>query len=113
MYEVDEGDSHVYLAPSATNGAWSKAVAGQLKFTLTPDDPVFCGVRNRQRLAVIDGVADEMVIRTVVEHLGERERAVVVAKSVLPEAEALLAELSVGSRIRKAPEDLFQRRTVR
>ena len=112
MYEVDD-DGEVYLSADATNGAWSKAVAGQLKFTLTPDDPVFCGVRNRQRLAVIDGVVDETVVRTVVEHLGEKEKAVVVGKGVLPEAEALLAELSPGSRIRKAPGDLFGKATVR
>lgn len=112
MYEVDD-DGEVYLSADATNGAWSKAVAGQLKVTLTPDDPVFCGVRNRQRLAVIDGVVDETVVRTVVEHLGEREKAVVVGKGVLPEAESLLAALSPGSRIREAPGDLFGKATVR
>lgn len=112
MYEVDD-DGAVYLSANATNGAWSRAVAGQLKFSLTPDDPVFCGVRNRQRLAVIDGVVDEAVVLTVVEHLGPREKAVVVGKGVLAEAETLLAELSPGSRIRKAPGDLFGKATVR
>lgn len=113
MYEVDPEDGDVYLSESATNGAWSQSVAAQLKFTLTPDHPVFCGVRGRQRLAVIDGVADEVVVHTAVENLGEKERAVVVAKVVLPEAEARLSELSPGSRMRKAPRDLFPRRTVR
>ncbi|OYN89477.1 site-specific DNA-methyltransferase [Parenemella sanctibonifatiensis] len=112
MYEVDDEDGSVYLSPEATNGAWSKAIAGQLKFTLTPDDPVFCGVRKRQRLAVIDGVADETVVRTVVEHLGEKEKAVIVAKGVLPEAGDLLQRLSPGSRIKKAPEDMFPKGTV-
>lgn len=112
MYEVDD-DGEVYLSAAATNGDWSKAVAGQLKFTLTPDHPVFCGVRNRQRLAVIDGVVDEAIVRTVVEHLHEKEKAVVVGKGVIPEAETLLAELSPGSRIRKAPGDLFGKATVR
>lgn len=112
MYEVDDEDGTVFLSPEATNGAWSKAIAGQLKFTLTPDDPVFCGVRKRQRLAVIDGVADETVVRTVVEHLGEKEKAVIVAKGVLPEAGDLLQRLSPGSRIKKAPEDMFPKGTV-
>jgi adenine-specific DNA-methyltransferase len=85
MYEVDD-DGEVYLSAAATNGAWSKAVAGQL---------------------------DETTVRTVVEHLREKEKAVVVGKGVLPEAEALLAELSPGSRIRKAPGDLFGKATVR
>ena len=75
MYEVDEEDGDVFLSAEATNGAWSQSVAAQLKFALTPIHPVFCGVRGRQRLAVIDGVADEVVVRTVFEHLGERERA--------------------------------------
>ncbi len=69
-------------------------------------------MRNRQRLAVIDGVADENVVRTVVEHLGEKEKAVIVAKGVLPEAAELLQRLSSGSRIRKAPDDMFPKGTV-
>lgn len=113
MYEVDDGDGEVYLSPEATNGAWSKAVAGQMRFTLTPDHPVFCGVRRKQRLAVIDGVADENVVRTVVEHLADQERVVIVAKGVLPEAEELLSRLSPGSRMKKAPVDLFPRATVK
>ncbi len=112
MYEVDD-DGDVFLAPAATNGTWSKSVAAQLRFTLTPDHTVFCGVRGRQRLAVIDGVADEIVVKTVLESLGEGERAVIVAKAVLPEAAQLLAEESPGSRIRKAPDDLFPKRTVK
>lgn len=112
MYEVDE-DGEVFLAPTATNGSWSRSVAAQLRFTLTPDHPVFCGVRGRQRLAVIDGIADEVVVRTVLESLAEREKAVIVAKAVLPEAAHLLADASPGSSIRKAPNDLFPKRTVR
>lgn len=113
MYEVDDEDGEVYLSEDATNGAFSKAVAGQLRFSLTPDHPVFCGVKRRLRLAVVDGVADEQVVRTVVEHLADGEKAVVVAKGVLPEAEQLLSELSPGSRLRKAPEDLFPKATVK
>lgn len=112
MYEVDD-DGDVFLAPAATNGTWSRSVAAQLRFTLTPDHAVFCGVRGRQCLAVIDGVADEIVVKTVLESLGDGERAVIVAKAVLPEAAQLLAEESPGSRIRKAPDDLFPKRTVK
>ncbi|MGC4764574.1 site-specific DNA-methyltransferase [Micromonospora sp. DT46] len=113
MYEVDDEDGEVYLSEAATNGAWSKAVAGQLRFKLAPDHPVFCGSRQRQRLAVIDGVVDETVVRTVVEHLGDKERAVIVAKAVLPQAQELLSRLSPGSRIKKAPDDLFPKATVK
>lgn len=113
MYEVDDTDGEVFLSSAATNGAWSKAVAGQLRFTLTPDDPVFCGVRGRQRLAVIDGVVDDGVVNTVVENLEDRQRALIVAKAVLPGAAQLLATLSPGSRIKKAPEQMFSSRTVK
>ncbi|MGK5171818.1 site-specific DNA-methyltransferase [Geodermatophilus sp. CPCC 205761] len=113
MYEVDDETGEVYLSPDATTEAWSKAVAGQLGYTYTPDDPVFCGVKRRMRLAVIDGIADAQVVRTVVEHLGEGERAMVVAKAVIPDAETLLKELSPGSRLRKAPDDLFPKATVK
>ncbi|NLT07338.1 MAG: hypothetical protein GXY03_13665 [Solirubrobacterales bacterium] len=111
MYELD-GDE-LALAPAATNGPWSQAVAGQLRFSLTPDHPVFCGVRRRQRLAVIDGVADDEVVATVAEHLGDGERCLIVAKAVLDGARERLADLSPGSRIRKAPDELFPRGTVR
>jgi hypothetical protein len=113
MYDVDDESGDVFLSEHAANGNWSQSVAAQLKFTLTPNHPVFCGVRGRQRLAVINGVADEVVVRTVVEHLGDRERTVIVAKVVLPEAEALLQKLSPGSRLKKAPRDLFPKRTVK
>jgi adenine-specific DNA-methyltransferase len=113
MYDVDDENDSVYLSDTATNGAWSKAVAGQLGYTLTPNHPVFVGIKRRMRLAVIDGVADEQVVRTVVEHLGDGERAVIVAKAVLPEADTLLKDLSRGSRLRKAPDDLFPKATVK
>lgn len=112
MYEVDDETGEVFLSPAATNGAWSRATAGQLKFTLTPDHPVFAGARNRQRLAVVDGVVDERVVDAVVAGLGERERAVIVAKAVLPEAEQRLRKLSPGSRIRQAPDQVFSKGIV-
>ncbi|OFR91179.1 hypothetical protein HMPREF2863_05055 [Micrococcus sp. HMSC067E09] len=113
MYEVDDDIGAVFLSPEATNGAWSKAVAGQLEYTLTPDHAVFAGVKGRNRLAVIDGVVDVDVVRTVVENLEANERAVIVGKAVLPGAAELLAELSKGSRIKHAPHDLFQKGTVK
>lgn len=101
MYEVDDEDGAVYFSDAATNGAFSKAIAGQMKYRRTDDHPVFCGVKGRSKLVVIDGVADTNVVRTVVDHLGAGERAVVVAKSILPEAGDLLKALSPGSRYGK------------
>jgi adenine-specific DNA-methyltransferase len=59
------------------------------------------------RLAVVDGAVGSEEIRQIVGALGEKERVTIVAKSVLPEAESCLAEVSPGSRIRKAPRDLL------
>ncbi|MBW3068413.1 site-specific DNA-methyltransferase [Actinomyces sp. 594] len=112
MYEVDDSDGEVFLSPAAVNGTWSRAIAGQLGFTLTPDHPVFCGVRRRQRLAVVDGIADEQVVCAVVASLAESEKAVIIAKGYLPQAADLLAALSPGSRLKKAPQDLFPKGTV-
>ena len=73
---------------------------------------MFTGARGRQRLAVVDGVVDEQVVNTVVSALREKERAVVVGKAVLPEAEQLLRELSPGSRVRQAPDQVFPKGIV-
>lgn len=113
MYEVDDTDGVTYLSPKATNGSWSKAVAGQMGFTLTPRNKVFAGVKGRQRLAVIDGVVDTDVVDAVVDSLGEKERAVIVGKAVLPGARDLLETRSPGSRIKQAPDDLFPKGTVK
>ncbi len=64
-------------------------------------------------MAVIDGVVDDIVVTTVVENLKDRQRALIVAKAVLPGAAELLATLSPGSRIKKAPEQMFSSRTVK
>lgn len=97
----------VLLAEWATNGRFARAVAGQLGFEFKDDAPPLCGVRGRMRLAVVDGTVGPEEIRQVVGALGEKERVTIVAKSVLPEAESTLAEISPGSRIRKAPRDLL------
>ncbi len=70
-------------------------------------------MKGRSRLAVIDGVVDEQVVRAVVARLGDGERAVVVGKGATADAGALLKELSPGSRLRKAPRDLLKRGIVR
>ncbi|MCF3140818.1 site-specific DNA-methyltransferase [Paenarthrobacter sp. AR 02] len=112
MYEVDE-DGTVYLSEDAVNGAFSRSVCGQLGFRFEEGDPIFCGRKGRTRLAVIDGMADEHVVRVVVSSLAAQEKAMVVAKGLQEGVAELLRELSPGSRIRKAPEDLFMKRTVK
>lgn len=105
MYEAGPGNL-VLLADWATNGKFSRAVAGQLGFEYEDAAP-FCGRRGRMRLAVLDGAVGPEEVRDLVSRLGERERLTIVAKVVLPDAEDTLAKLSPGSRIRKAPRDLL------
>lgn len=111
MYEVDD-DGTMYLSEEAVNDTFSRAVCGQLGFRFETGDPVFCGRKGRTRLSVIDGIADENAIRAIVSSLGTEEKAFVVAKSIREESVVILRELSPGSRIRKAPEDLFMKGTV-
>ena len=59
------------------------------------------------RLAVLDGAVGPEEIREIVAALGDAERVTVVAKVILPGAEETLAEVSRGSKIRKAPRDLL------
>ncbi|NYJ76482.1 DNA methyltransferase [Allobranchiibius huperziae] len=103
----DETPYGVVLAEWATNGRFARAVAGQLGFQWQAAAPPLCGIRGRMRLAVVDGAVGVEEVRQIVGSLGERERVTIVAKAVLPVAEAELARLSAGSRIRKAPRDLL------
>ena len=88
------------------------AVCPQIGFSVVPDPP-FIGRKGRQRLAVLDGVADEETIRAVVSHLDNGELAVVVAKAATREAEAALTRLSPGSRLWNAPQDILRQSVAR
>jgi len=105
MYDVSDG--FVLLADWATNGRFAKGVSAQLDFDWEPMGNPFCGRRGRQRLAVFDGAVGTEEIRSLAGQLDEKESMTVVAQVVLPGAEELLASLSKGSRIRKAPRDLL------
>jgi len=105
MYDVSDG--FVLLADWATNGRFAEGVSAQLDFDWEPMGNPFCGRRGRQRLAVFDGAVGTEEIRSLAGQLDEKESMTVVAQVVLPGAEELLASLSKGSRIRKAPRDLL------
>ena len=110
MYEIQNG--RAFLAPWATNGAFAEGVAAQLGFRVEHEPP-FAGRKGRSRLAVMDGVVDADVVHAIVSHLADGERTVVVGKAATPDAGDVLASLSPGSRLRKAPRDLLTRGFVR
>jgi adenine-specific DNA-methyltransferase len=110
-YETVEG--RTFLADWVKSEELASVVAAQLGFTYqaAPNGP-FCGTKGRARLAVVDGVVDEVVARGVLAQLDEKQRAVIVGRGVTPEAETAVSELSPGSKVLKAPRDLVMRGRV-
>jgi adenine-specific DNA-methyltransferase len=96
----------VLLADWATNGKLAEATSAQLHYDYEPDAP-FCGRRGRRRLAVIDGLVNEGVVRLLASALGEGERLVVCGTAIDPAASAVLRELVPGSSARKIPASIL------
>jgi adenine-specific DNA-methyltransferase len=105
MFDEDEGT--VYLAAWATSSRLAEVCAAQLHYEFEPEPP-FAGRRGRTRLAVIDGLVNEDVIRLLVANLPDDERLVVCGTAVDPAARTLLRELRRGSSVRKIPASILQ-----
>lgn len=105
MFEDDDGV--VMLAEWATNGRLSEATAAQLHFEFD-DDPPFVGRRGRKRLAVIDGLVNEDVVRLLAGAVAADERLVVCGTALDPQAAQVLRELLPGSTARKIPGSILQ-----
>lgn len=101
-----EEDGQVYLADWATNGALAEAVAAQYGYEFAPEGP-FSGAKGRVRLAVIDGLVNESVIRVLVGSLPEDQRVAVYATAVDPDAREVLRALRSGSTLKKVPASLL------
>jgi adenine-specific DNA-methyltransferase len=111
MFEAEDG--LVFLASEMTNGVLAEATAAQLGFEYKPDPP-FAGQKGRTRLAVVDGVVNESVVRLVVTCLQDGERVVVCGTGIDLEARPVLRELRPGSTLRKIPAALLSEyRTLR
>jgi adenine-specific DNA-methyltransferase len=104
MFQSDGG--LVFLADWMTNGVLSEATAAQLGFSYEADPP-FSGRKGRTRLAVVDGIVNEPVIRLLVGALPERERVVVCGTGIDTQARPILRELRPGSTLRKIPAALL------
>ncbi|QMU74864.1 site-specific DNA-methyltransferase [Streptacidiphilus sp. PB12-B1b] len=107
-------DGRVFLAEWVQGEDFAAVVAAQLGFSYASPSKgdTFCGRRGRARLAVVDGVVDEVVARGVIGQLDDGECAVLVGRGLVPEAETLVRELSPGSKVLKAPRDLVRRGKV-
>jgi adenine-specific DNA-methyltransferase len=104
MFETESG--FVFLADSMTSGGLAEAAAAQLGFTFEPDPP-FAGRKGRTRLAVIDGVVNDDVVRILVSALGADERVVICGTGIDPDARSVLRDLRPGSSLRKIPAALL------
>lgn len=104
MFEADGG--LVFLADWMTNGALAEATAAQLGFAYE-EDPPFSGRKGRTRLAVVDGVANESVVRILHGALPEGERVVVCGTGIDTDARTVLRQLRPGSTLRKIPAALL------
>lgn len=104
MFEAEGG--LVFLAEWMTNGVLAEATAAQLGFEYA-EEPPFAGRKGRTRLAVVDGVVNESVVRLIVSALGERERVVVCGTGIDTDARPVLRELCPGSTLRKIPATLL------
>ncbi|MDQ3691341.1 MAG: site-specific DNA-methyltransferase [Chloroflexota bacterium] len=104
MFEADAG--MVFLAESMTNGKLAEATAAQLGFEYEVAPP-FVGRKGRTRLAVVDGVVNEAVVRILAGALAERERVVICGTAIDTDARPILRELRPGSTLRKIPAALL------
>ncbi|RBY87441.1 site-specific DNA-methyltransferase [Blastococcus sp. TF02A-26] len=107
MFESDP-DGLVYLSDSISNGELAEATAAQLGYEYRSDPP-FAGIKGRTRLAVVDGVVNDDVVRLLVSALADDERVLVCGTGIDPQARTLLKDLRPGSTLRKVPAALLQR----
>jgi adenine-specific DNA-methyltransferase len=105
MFEAADG--LVFLADWMTNGQLAEATAAQLGFEWHPEPP-FAGRKGRSRLAVVDGVVNDAVVRLIVSALPERERVVICGTGIDTDARPVLRGLRPGSTLRKIPSALLQ-----
>lgn len=108
-------DDRVVVAPWATGGALAEAVAAQAAFPFDPADVPFCGRKGKTRLAVVDGLLNPEVLDLLVSWLDTDELLTVYGTAVDPDCHATLAQLRIGSNVKKIPQSILDdyRRTFR
>ncbi len=104
MFAVDDG--RVVLAEWATGGRLAEAVCAQIAFTFEDDAP-FCGRRGRQRLAVVNGLVNEGVIRLLLSWLPDGELLTVYGTAIDPECRNVLAAERRGSTVKRIPQSVL------
>lgn len=106
MFERTE-DNRVVVAPWATAGRLAEAVAAQASFSYDPDGAPFCGRKGKTRLAVVDGLLNPEVLDLLVSWLDDEELLTVFGTAVDPDCHAALAQLRLGSNVKKIPQSIL------
>ncbi len=104
MFEEEAGV--VFLADWAVNGKLAEATAAQLGYAYQIDSP-FSGHKGRTRLAVVDGLVSDDVIRLLASALGDTERVAVCGTAIDDTARNVLRQLRPGSTLRKIPNSIL------
>lgn len=105
MFSAEGGQ--VFISEWATNGKLAEATAAQLHYEYQHDPPL-CGQRGRSRLAVVDGLVNEGIVRLLANAVAEDERLCLCGTAVDPTAREVLRQLRPGSTVRKIPQSILQ-----
>lgn len=108
----EEVGGRVYLAEWATNGALGEAVAAQFGYEYEPDEP-FSGRKGKTRLAVIDGLVNDGVVRILVDQLAPDEKVTICGTAIDPDCRAVLRALRRGSTLKKVPSSILDDYRIR
>lgn len=106
-FDVDEDLGLTILTEHADADNLARSVAAHLRFTLTPEHPVFPGRRGNMWLYVTRQPVDKRVLDELLSYLGEDEAVTVASTSVLPEHTTYLHKRAKGSRALSIPDGLF------
>ena len=104
----DEADGMVFLGDWMTDWKLAEATAAQLGFVYEVAPP-FVGRKGRVRLAVLDGVVNEAVVRLLASALADRERVVVCGTGIDSKTFARHSDLAARNSIRRLNGNYFSR----
>lgn len=106
-FDVDEDTGTTMLTEHATAANLARAVAAHLRFTMTPDHPVFAAKRANMYLTVTRQPVTHEFIDEILNYVADDEAVTVAATSAPPEAAEYLAKRRRGSRLIAIPDGLF------
>ncbi|QRO87192.1 site-specific DNA-methyltransferase [Kytococcus sedentarius] len=108
VFDYDPDLQLVTLTEDATGETLIASVAANLGFHLTPEHPVFHGVKNSMRLVVVEGTLTHEAALDLVSHLSTDEGLTIAALGREEGVLEAVRRLSKGVRVLHVPDDLFR-----